>query len=338
MNLTFFARSCFAILIAKSILFSAQPADLIPNASLPPGGSTSRRGLSTHDPSTIVKGAGEYWLFSTGNGIVSRRSRDLITWEEGPRVFSNSPAWTTNAVPGFRSHFWAPDIIQLKDQFLLYYSVSRWGVNTSAIGLATNPTLDPSDPKYRWIDQGLVFQSGKGDNFNAIDPAVTKDAEGGLWLSFGSFWSGIKLIQLDPATGKRIATNSPIYSLAYQRAIEAPCITRHGEYYYLFINWGQCCRGTNSTYNIRIGRGQKITGPYLDKAGMDMAREGGTIFLETSGPVIGPGHAGIFSEGGTNWFSYHFYDGNNRGSATLAVRRLQWNANGWPTLVETTSK
>jgi arabinan endo-1,5-alpha-L-arabinosidase len=123
-----------------------------------------------------------------------------------------------------------------------------------------------------------------------------------------------------------------MYSLAHQEAIEAPFIHRHGGHYYLFINWGICCRGTNSTYNIRAGRSGKITGPYLDKAGVDLLRGGGTLVMDSVGPFIGPGHAGIFSEGGTNWFSCHFYDGTRRGAPTLAVRPLHWDAEGWPAM------
>jgi len=278
------------------------------------------RGMFVHDPSTIVRCKDEYWLFSTGRGIRSRRSTDIMKWESGPSVFSTPPAWTSKVVPGNRGYFWAPDVIHLKDRFLLYYSVSRWGAKTSAIGLA-------------WTDCGIVIQSGESDDFNAIDPAVTDDANGNLWLAFGSFWSGIKLIQLDPSTGKRIGPDSPVYSLAYHESIEAPFIYNHGGWYYLFVNWGLCCRGVKSTYNIRVGRSAEITGPYIDKRGVNMLNDGGSLFLQTVGKFIGPGHAGIFSEGGKYWFSYHYYDAERRGLATLGIRPVTMEcrrlARGW---------
>ena len=283
-----------------------------------------------HDPSTIVKCKDEYWLFATGVGIVSWRSKDLMNWQSGPRVFTNVPAWRTNAVPGNRGYLWAPDVIHLTNRCLLYYSVSSFGQNTSAIGLATNPTLDPEDPNFAWTDQGIVIESQMANDFNAIDPAALLDADGKLWLSFGSFWSGIKLIQLDPNTGKRLAPDSPMYSLAHKDAIEAPFIHRHAGHYYLFVNWGICCKGTNSTYNIRVGRSERVTGPYLDQDGKDLLRGGGTLVMDTIGPFIGPGHAGILAEGGTNWLSCHFYDGTRRGTPTLAIQPLHWNASGWP--------
>ncbi len=293
-----------------------------------------QRGMWIHDPSTIVKGEDEYWLFSTGRGVASWHSRDLVQWQAGPRVFVSPPAWTSEAVPGNRGYFWAPDVIHLADRYLLYYSVSTWGSKTSVIGLASNPSLEPADPNYQWTDGGIVIQTGERDDFNAIDPAVMQDVDGNLWLAFGSFWSGIKLIQLDPATGKRIAPDSPVHSLAYHESIEAPCIYQHQGCYYLFVNWGLCCRGVNSTYNIRIGRSVDITGPYFDKDGINMLADGGSLFLQTQGQFIGPGHAGIFSQGGKHWLSYHYYDGSRGGRAALAVRPLQWDADAWPQLAE----
>ena len=293
----------------------------------------SRRDVRVHDPSTIVKCKDEYWVFYTGNGIPSVHSKDLVKWESGPVVFTDTPAWVAESVPAHRGNkFWAPDVIHLGNRYLLYYAVSTWQKNTSAIALATNPTLDPHDPRYRWTDRGIVIQSHEHDDFNTIDPAVTLDAEGGLWLVFGSYWSGIKLMALDPTTGKGLANGEALHSLAHSGSIEASYIYQHGEFYYLFVNWGQCCRGTNSTYSIRIGRSRAITGPYVDKDGVDMLHGGGSLFLGTEGPFIGPGHAGIVTVGNTDWFSCHFYDGDQAGKPALGIGRVHWESDGWPRL------
>ncbi len=240
------------------------------------------------------------------------------------------PAWVTNAVPGQRGYYWAPDVLHRGDRYWLFYSVSRWGRNTSGIGLVSVATLKPEAEAFDWRDEGLVMQSTENDNFNAIDPSVMLDGEGRLWLAFGSFWSGIKLVELDASTGKRREDHREIYSLASHPQIEAPCLAMHEGRYYLLVNWGLCCRGTNSTYEMRVGRSDRVTGPYLDREGKSMREGGGSLFLNSEGRFIGPGHAGIFHEGTNDWLSCHFYDGTRRGAHTLAVRRLGWDAQGWP--------
>jgi arabinan endo-1,5-alpha-L-arabinosidase len=292
------------------------------------------RGVHVHDPSTIIKCNNDYWIFFTGRGVPSVHSKDLMTWEPGPPVFTNPPAWKNEAVPDHRGNsYWAPDIIHIGDRYLLYYSISTFGQKVSAIGLATTATLDPNNPAYGWKDQGEVIRSTSTNEFNTIDPSVFRDADGKLWLCFGSYWSGIKLIELDAKTGKRIAADSPIYPLAHSESIEASCLYQHGGYYYLFVNWGSCCKGVNSTYNIRIGRSKQITGPYLDRSGIDLLKGGGSLFLGSEQKFIGPGHAGIYSEGGTNWFSCHFYDASRAGLSTLAILPLRWTSDDWPEII-----
>jgi arabinan endo-1,5-alpha-L-arabinosidase len=291
------------------------------------------RGIRVHDPSTIVRCGDEFWVFCTGPNTPSYRSKDLITWTRGALGVANPPAWVRQAVPGNRGNdFWAPDVMRVGEKYLLFFSVSTFGKNTSAIGVASNPTLDPDDPHYQWTDGGIVVQSKVDDDFNTIDPAVFLDTDGRLWLTFGSFWSGIKLIELDPATGRRISANSPMYSLAHWDSIEAPYLYKHDGHYYLFASLGMCCRGIDTTYHTRVGRAEKIIGPYLDKDGNDMLLGGGTLVAESVGPFIGPGHAGIIEVNGQSWFSCHFYDGTNRGISKLSIRPLTWSADGWPEL------
>lgn len=301
-----------------------------------PLNQSASRGIVTRDPSSIVKCKDEYWVFYTGRGVPSFHSKDLLKWERGPAVFKTAPEWIAKNVPENRNlSCWAPDVMKIGDRYLLYYSVSSFGKMTSAIGLATTPTLDPADPAYQWTDQGIVVQTQEGqagDAYNAIDPAVFRDNDGSLWLTFGSYWTGIKLIQLDPKTGKRMAPDSKLVSLAYNESIEASFLCRHDDYYYLFVNWGSCCQGPKSTYNIRIGRSKTITGPYLDKTGADMLQSNGSVFLPTAnGPLIGPGHAGMLNAFGKEWFTSDF-EGDLRmdGKATLAIMPLRWNADGWP--------
>jgi arabinan endo-1,5-alpha-L-arabinosidase len=289
-----------------------------------------------HDPVTIAAND-RYYLFATGTGITMRHSEDLIHWDYKPptRALRASPRWTREAVPG-SGDFWAPDIAYFNDRYHLYYSVSTFGSNISAIGLATNVTLDFDDDAYGWLDAGPVVQSSRSDNFNAIDPNLTFDKEGAPWLAFGSHWGGIKMIRLDYDTGLPSEAATTLYSLAqrriHPRAVEGPYIIYQGDYYYLFVSFDQCCQGVNSTYNVRVGRSAAITGPYLDRDSRPMMEDGGTQITFPTDRWRGPGHNSILRENGIDYMVYHAYDAENNGIFTLRIDPITWDAEGWPTL------
>lgn len=288
--------------------------------------------IRVHDPSTVIACGKTYWVYCTGTGIRSYFSTDFVHWQKGPPIFDNPPAWTQTAVPGFKDYFWAPDVILVNGVYYLYYAISTFKSQVSAIGLASSPTLDPTHPDYHWTDFGPVIQSTEGCGYNAIDPALLRDDHDRLWLSFGSFWKGIMLVELDPATGKRLDPDTHPKPLAYNESIEASYLYHHDDYYYLFVNWGLCCRGVNSTYNIRVGRSASISGPYHDQKGEAMLDGGGTLFLGDHENQIGPGQTGIATIRGEEWFTYHYYDATENGKSFLGQQQLLWSTDGWPTL------
>lgn len=319
----------FRILLIASILPLVPPL-----GAQPPMEARRQAGYPPrfHDPSTPIKEGNQWWIFATGNGISVRKSRDLKEWTESAPVLKVYPKWHKEIVPDHKGHLWAPDVVKHDGIYRLYYSVSSFGKNTSAIGLLTSPALDPSDPRCKWEDRGIVIRSNEKDPFNAIDPAVFVDGDGKHWMSFGSFWTGIQLIELEPKTGLAHPSRKEVRRIAWHESIEAPAIHKHGKYYYLFVNWGLCCRGVDSTYEIRVGRSKSVTGPYLDKDGNDLATGGGSLLLATKGDQIGPGHASFVTEKIDPLMFYHFYDRSRRGFATLGRRTLSWDKNGWPAL------
>ena len=286
--------------------------------------------LGVHDPSTIIKSGNTYWVFATGQGIYSMSSTDLVKWTPGPRaVFVNNayPGWINTKVPGFAGNFWAPECVFQNGKYYLYYSCSTFGSKVSAIGLATNATLDPTSPNYRWVDEGEVISTNSTSSVNAIDPAIFRDASNNLWLTYGSYFGGIRITQLDAATGKPLGT---VQAAVANGGVEASYVKQRGSWYYLFINRGTCCQGSSSTYYIQVGRSASPTGPFLDKNGADLNNNGGTLLLSASGRYIGPGHTGIFEENGTTYFSHHYYDSYDAGAPKLGLAQLTWDAAGWP--------
>jgi len=286
-----------------------------------------------HDP-VIAKENGVYTLFSTGNGITIYTSPNRVDWQRAGRVFEKPLAWAATTIAGSTHHYWAPDISFWNGKWHLYYSVSTFGSNRSAIGLATNPTLDNTHSNYAWTDEGIVIESNHSDDFNAIDPAFILDENGQPWLSFGSFWGGLKLIQLDLRTVK-IKKDAPLLSIARRsdaesNAIEAPYIWRRGDFYYLFASFDFCCKGVASTYNIRVGRADSIEGPYLDREGRAMLDGGGTLIRSSEERWIGPGHNAVFEDDGRDFLIYHAYDAQNNGRPALRIEPLNYDEEGWP--------
>jgi arabinan endo-1,5-alpha-L-arabinosidase len=294
-----------------------------------------------HDPS-ILRQDDWYYVFSTniaretGGFVPCRRSRDLSNWEKCGFVFATIPDWAQESVPRAKG-LWAPDVSRVGDRYLLYYSVSSFGSNHSAIGLATNTTLDPAAPGYQWVDQGLVVQSRSRDRFNAIDPNLVADRNGKYWLSWGSFWDGIRMAAIDPATGKRPAGDDKLHALAWRpvsrgvpSAIEAPYIISRGEYYYLFVSFDFCCRGAKSTYYVVSGRSREITGPYVDVNGRKLEEGGGSVVITGNERFKGTGHNSVLREGERDYLVYHAYDTSNAGTPTLRISPIYWTADGWP--------
>lgn len=299
--------------------------------------------VPVHDP-VMIRAEGTYYLFTTGRGISAWSSPDMETWERLPPVFTEAPAWTEEVVPGFgeRNHMWAPDIVEREGTFFLYYSVSAFGRNTSAIGVATNATLDPDHPDHGWVDHGPVIRSIPGrDLWNAIDPNVVVDEDGAPWLTFGSFWAGMKLARLEDGM-LGMAEPQEWYTIAAQErawptddrdagsgVIEAPFLFRKDGFYYLFVSLGRCCRGAASTYRVAVGRASDVRGPYLDREGRDLAHGGGTALIAGDERYAGIGHSAAYTFEGTDYFVAHAYDRSDDGRSKLLILQLGWE-DGWP--------
>lgn len=306
--------------------------------------------LRVHDPVMIREGD-TYYVFCTGGSIGRgggfipiRCSTDLTNWERCGSVFDEMPAWALEEIPGTRG-IWAPDVSYFNGKYHIYYSISTFGKNNSAIGLVTNKTLDPASPDYKWEDQGMVLRSTTGvTDWNAIDPNLILEGEDKAWLAWGSFWGGIKMRRIDRSTGKLSEEDKTLYSLAARPrsgehqtppvvgAIEAPFIFRHNNHWYLFVSFDFCCRGKESTYKIMVGRSENITGPYEDKQGNPMMEGGGTLVIQGSEGAkwVGPGHCAVVRDGTTDYLVYHAYDSESeRSRSELKISTIVWDG-GWP--------
>jgi arabinan endo-1,5-alpha-L-arabinosidase len=300
--------------------------------------------LSVHDPSVIRQGS-TYYVFSsdvTGqspNSFLSIRcSQDEVNWTPCGSVFTQIPAWVRQKVPG-AMYLWAPDISYFGGLYHVYYAGSTAGSQLSVIGLATNTTLDATDPNYKWVDAGEVLESAPGDDFNAIDPNILIDPTGAIWLAYGSYWTGIKQIQIDPRTAAP-APDAAIVSLATRPnvvndPIEGASIVHHGNFYYLFVSVDYCCNANPATddYKEMVGRSARPQGPFVDTDGTPMMSGGGTVILQSEGVWNAPGGgtAYVDSQSGESMIVFHALNMTDNAMPYLWVKHIAWQ-NDWPVL------
>lgn len=325
-----------AIYLAAALLLQHLPAPALAADAAPVMLGDTR----IHDPSAIDVG-GHWVTFQTGTegglyqgAILLKTSPDGVTWTNAGAIGKGVPKWT-QAVLGYKSlNIWAPSISMRDGTYYLYYSVSSFGINQSTIGLMTNSAFDPVNPAAGWQDQGEVLHSTIKDDWNAIDPFRIDTSDGRAWLSFGSYWSGIKLRELDPKSGKLLTAETPTYNLAAHGhgSIEASSILEHDGKFYLFVSYDQCCQGIASTYRIMVGRADTVTGPYVGKTGTPMLKSGATQLQAKLGRYIGPGGQEPVKTPDGDVLIYHYYDGEDGGMSKLQIAPIHWSDDGWPEL------
>ncbi|HEY9358356.1 MAG TPA: arabinan endo-1,5-alpha-L-arabinosidase [Arthrobacter sp.] len=306
-----------------------------------------------HDPTVVRDDDGTYYMFSTDSvansqhipaGVHIRTSPDLVEWTYAGTAFDGvpGPAAEWSGAKGL----WAPEVVRWESgDWRMYYSASTFGSNTSAIGLAVAPS--PSGP---WRDRGLVVATRAGQHSqNAIDAAVTFDADGAPWLMYGSFFSGIYILPLDRSSGLPLVEGDLGAAIArrpksVEGAVEGAFILRRpGDgRYVLFASYDSLF----SSYNVRVAVADAITGPYRDSHGRAMTDldappasvgtkvlgshqfDGGTGWLA-------PGHNSVLTQDGPDGSREHFMVHHVRFAAdptehVVQLRRLFFNAAGWP--------
>jgi arabinan endo-1,5-alpha-L-arabinosidase len=340
-----------AIAAAAACLLSCDDGDAVATAVEDPGCTGNIVDLTSevdhiHDPA-IAKLGDTYYVYSSSPLASFYTSPDLRTWTSAGQIFDQLPPWVIEELPN-PDHIGAPDIAYYRGLWILFYQSHIGGTCNAGIGLATNVTLDPNDPRYEWTDHGLILRStplfpnfdlicGVDDVwYNAIDPHLFVDYDGKPWLVFGSTLGGLFLAEIDPETLRPTQHPRDFVVLAARELlqadpiIEAPYIIRRRAYYYLFLSHNRCCQGADTKYKVLVGRSLNVEGPYVDRDGVPLLEEGGTVLIEREGSMIGTGHADVFSDIGADWLVHHAYDADRDYEPVLNIRRLVWDDAGWP--------
>ena len=345
-----------------------------PDASLP-GRVTYGNDVGVHDPSIFKDDDGTYYAFGTHYAVAS--SKDLITWtqvagdyhpevlyaEDGTTKTLKSFAYSGKTWPEALketvelvapknkdkdtiSSTWAPDVIKIGRKYYMYYSITQeFGSKKSAIGrVEADKVTGPYGN-----NQVIISTPGTGCP-NAIDPTVFYDKDGKLWMVYGSDAMGIYLIELNADGDKVGLPTDESQQLIDQGGygeqlwqgggnnVEGPYIFYNAEtkYYYLMTSYGSL----SSDYNMRVARSKKVTGPYEDISGNDMASSvdktfgnklAGNYQFEGDTTWAALGHNSVLVEDGKYLVVCHVRDRVD-GGHHLEVRQLFFNEDGWPVL------
>ncbi len=337
----------------------------------------SFKNVSVHDPS-VVKEDGSYYIF--GSHLAGAKSDDLINWEmigtgvsAGNPIIPNAKEEMPEAFEWARTNtFWAPDVIKLPDgKFYMYYCNCEGSSPLSCMGLAV---ADNIEGPYK--DLGIFLKSGMtgepsedGDTYdatrqpNVVDPCVFYDAEGKLWMIYGSYSGGIFALELDETTGlpKESGYGKKLLGENHLR-IEGAFVQYNPDtkYYYMFLSFGGLA--ADGGYNIRVCRSEKPDGPYYDSMGQDMiecAGDAGTFFDDRKAEAYGvklmgnykwswqegeegkdrkglvsPGHnSTIYDEESGKYFIIFHSRFEKRGeSHEVRVHQMFFNEEGWPVI------
>ncbi len=345
-----------------------------------------------HDPSIFKDKDGTYYVF--GTHISASSSKDLFDWTECNDEFKNALSketrdqirqWNKDNTVDWNSYLWAPDIIYSEQmgKYLIYLSANGDDWKSNIVLLTADEVMGPyeyagsivyggfDETNYKETDVPKVLGDGElperylingvgnkkwGDKFpNCIDPCAFYDAEGNLWMTYGSWSGGIFMLALDEKTGLRdysVTYETEKHSDAYFGKLiaggnyvtgEGSYIQRIGDYYYLFISYGNL--EAKGGYNIRVFRSEKPDGPYVDEVGNTPFYDsyslnvnhscgirlfGGYRWKSMSVGQVAQGHNSAFvDDDGKAYIVFHTRTTSGNEGHYVKVHQLFVNEDGW---------
>jgi beta-xylosidase len=264
------------------------------------------------DPFVLLHN-GQFIAYSTNDGpnVPVAISTDLVHWS-----FAKNPATgrKRDALPRLGSwakegFTWAPEVLQLGNRFLLYYTAADVKRKSQCIGVA-----EASDPLGPFVDsraEPIVCQTELG---GSIDADAFRDSDGKLYLYFKndgnrvgqhtSIWAQ----QLGP-DGLTV-TGLPAELIHddqgwEQRLVEAPTMVRSPIGYELFFSaayFGWNDNQSQSPYAMGYAPCSGPLGPCKKSPDNPLLH---SFNDRQSGCVSGPGHQSIFTVGTRSFMSFH---------------------------------
>ena len=306
--------------------------------------------LHIHDPSRVMRRGAVEIIAVTGKEQTEDYACGLELWERpagaaGPWRLSDcllrdKPDWVADAVPTNDGAYWAPDFVG--PDRIVYSAASAFDDGGQAcLGLLVEGADDI------WRDSGAPLSCGGAleedvPEVSIIDPAFFETSQGDAYLVTGGGTihlapvnlaaDDLDLPEASPGPGWTALARGPVIEDDEHAWVEASFLHEHDGAYYLFVNWGSCCAGVRSTYEIRVGRSANPLGPFTDRDGNAMLDGHGTLVLDSDGIMRGPGHPSVRAGATGDILSFHYYDADRGGLSWLGEVGLTWD-DGWPRAV-----
>lgn len=267
----------------------------------------------------IIEVDDTYYAYATngsGKNVQLATSADLVTWQLRTDAMPALGKWVRLSEP----LVWAPEVMQIGERFVLYYTARDKESNRQCVGVAV---ADKPEGKFRDPNERpLVCQVEEG---GTIDASPFRDANGTLYLYYkndGNCCGIATYLYVQPLAPDGLSlTGEPTRLVRNDRAwegrvVEAPTMWLQDGRYYLFFS-GNDYAGL--PYAVGYATCESAVGPCED------APENPILASETTGRpiVVGPGHQTIIQDAdGETWLVYHVWEVTSAG--TRGNRRQVW--------------
>ncbi|HBE9912110.1 TPA: glycoside hydrolase family 43 protein [Clostridioides difficile] len=214
------------------------------------------------DPCICRKGDDYYLVVSSFEwfpGIPVYHSKDLKNWELYTHILTDETKIDLKKLPSSKG-IWAPCLTYCEEEDLFYIVYGIMNSMNARYFDVDNYLITSKDIKGEWSEPVYLHSSG-------FDASIFHDDDGKKWIASldwetreGYEKPGV-ICLVEYCTKKKEIVGYPkrIWSGGTDRGcIEAPHITKRGDYYYIMCAEG----GTGYGHSVTMGRAKNIWGPY----------------------------------------------------------------------------